>query len=73
MIFLRTEIKTELRCNVYDDIIAEEECCVWCRAERYLLIIILNLILFWSANFLQTDYALKTVFYDVNDAVIVIK
>ncbi len=28
MILLETEIKTELRCNVYDDVIIKERCCI---------------------------------------------
>ncbi len=52
MIFLRAEIKTELRCNVYNDVIVEEKCCIWCEAERCLSIIISDLTLFWSASFL---------------------
>ena len=52
MIFLRTEIKIELRCNVCNDIIIKEECNIWCKAERYSLIIILNLTLFWVMSFL---------------------
>ena len=46
MTFLRAEMKTELRCNVYDDVIVKEECDVQCRAERYSLVIILNSVFF---------------------------
>jgi len=52
MTFLRIEMKTELRYNVYNDVIVKEECCIQCKAERYSLIIILNLILFWVMKFL---------------------
>jgi len=40
------EIKIELRCNVCNDVIVKEECNVWCKAERYLLIIVLDSALF---------------------------
>jgi len=39
-------MKTELRCNVYDDVIVKEECDVQCRAERYSLVMILNSVFF---------------------------
>ena len=71
--FLRIEAKIKLRCNVYDDATAKKKCCVWCRAERYLLIIVLSSALFWVMSFLQTDYTLKVMFYNVNDAVMIIK
>ncbi len=51
MTFLRAEAKIELRCNVCNDITAEEECDVWCRAEKYSLIAVLNLMLFWVTDF----------------------
>ncbi len=46
MISLRTETKMKLRCNVYNDITVKEKCNVQYKAERYSLIIILNLMLF---------------------------
>ncbi len=71
--FLRTEIKTELRCNMYNDVIAEEKCNIWCRAERCSLITVLSLIFFWIMSFWQINYTVKMMFCDVNDAVTVIK
>ncbi len=46
MIFLETEIKTELRCNMCDDVTVKEKCNIQYKAERYLLIIVLSLMLF---------------------------
>jgi len=46
MIFLRVRIKTELRYNVCNDVTVKEECNMQHRAERCLLIVVLNLILF---------------------------
>ncbi len=43
---LRTEMKIELRHNVCDDIIVKEKCNIQYKAERYSLIIVLNLALF---------------------------
>ncbi len=63
----------KLKCNVCNDATVKEECCVWHKAERYSLIIILSLILFWAADFLQINYILKIMFYDVNDAAMIIK
>jgi len=40
------EIKMKLRCNVYDDATIKKKCNIQCRAERYLLIAVLNLALF---------------------------
>ncbi len=71
MIFLEAETKTELRCNVCDDITVKEKCDVQCRAERYLLIIILSLVLFWVMSFWQINYTVKIMFYDINDAVMI--
>jgi len=62
-----------LRCNVCDDVTVKEKCDIWCEAERYLLIIISDLTLFWAANFLQTNYTLRMMFCDVNSTVTVIK
>ena len=73
MISLEIEIKTELRCNVYNDVTVKEKCCIWCKVKKYSLIIILNLTLFWVTAFLQINYTLRTVFYDVNNAATVIK
>ncbi len=63
----------KLRCNVCDDVIAEEECDVWCRAERCSLIMILSLMLFWMMSFWQVNYAVKAVFCEVSSAVMIIK
>ncbi len=46
MISLRAEMKTELRCNVCDNVTMKEKCDVWCEAERYSSIIISDLMLF---------------------------
>jgi len=73
MTSLRTETKIKLRCNVCNDITVKEKCNVWCRAERYSLIVILDLMFFWVMSFLQINYILRMMFYDVNDAVTVIK
>ena len=73
MTFLRTETKMKLRCNVCDDTITEEKCDMQCRVERYSLIIILNLVLFWMTDFWQINYVVKTVFCDISDAATVIK
>ncbi len=73
MTFLRVEIKIKLKCNVCDDITVKEKCCIWCKAERYSLIIILNLTLFWVMSFLQINYVLEMMFYNINNVVIVIK
>ena len=51
MTSLRVKMKTELRYNVCDDVIAEKECDIWCRVKRYSLIVILNLVLFWMTDF----------------------
>jgi len=58
-------------CNVCNDVIIKEKCCIQCRTERYSLIIILSLILFWAADFLQINYVLRMMFYDVNSAVMI--
>ncbi len=73
MISLEIEIKTELRCNVYNDVTVKEKCCIWCKVKKCSSIIILNLTLFWVTAFLQINYTLRTVFYDVNNAATVIK
>ncbi len=73
MTFLRAEMKTELRCNVCDETIVKEKCNVWCRAERYSLIIISDSALFWMMSFWQTDYAAEMMFCDINDTVTIIK
>jgi len=52
MTFLRTETKIKLRCNVCNDVTAKKKYCIWYRVERYSLIIILDLTLFWAADFL---------------------
>ncbi len=67
MILLETEVKMKLRCNVCDDTIVKEECDIWCKAERYSSIIILDLTLFWVISFWQINYTVKMMFYDVND------
>ncbi len=46
MTFSEAEAKIELECNVCNDIIIKEECNIQCRAERYLLIVILDSALF---------------------------
>ncbi len=46
MTSLRTEVKMKLRCNVCDDITVKEECYIWCKAERYSLIMISDSALF---------------------------
>ncbi len=73
MTFLRTEMKMKLRCNVCNDATVKEKYCIQYKAEKYLLIIVLNLMLFWAANFLQINYTLRMIFCDVNDAVMIIK
>jgi len=70
---LRAEIKMKSECNVYDDATVKKECNVQCRAERYSLIVILSSALFWMMSFLQTDYALRVMFCDVNSAVMIIE
>ena len=73
MTSLRVEMKTELRHNMCDNITAEEECDIQHRAEKYLLIIILSSALFWVTSFLQINYILEMMFYDVNSAAMIIK
>jgi len=46
MTFLRIEVKIELKCNVYNNVVMKEKYCIWCRAERYSLIIVSDLTLF---------------------------
>jgi len=69
MIFLRVRIKMKLRYNVYNNVTVKEKCCIQHRAEKYSLIMILNLTLFWAVMFLQINYTLKVMFYDVNSIV----
>jgi len=73
MIFLRIKIKIKLKCNVCDNITAEEECYIWYKVKKYSLIVVLDSALFWVIDFLQIDYTLRTVFYDVNDIVMIIE
>jgi len=73
MTFLKTEAKIELRCNVYNDVTVKEKCCIQYRAERYSLIIVLSLTFFWTVSFLQINYILRMMFYDVNSAMTIIK
>jgi len=68
---LRAEMKMKLRHNVYDDVTVKEECDVWCKAERYSSIIILDLALFWVISFLQINYISEIMFYDINDVVMI--
>ncbi len=46
MTSLRAEVKTELRCNVCDDITVEEKCDVQCKIERCSSVTVLDLVLF---------------------------
>ncbi len=71
--FLRAEAKMKLRYNVCNNIIVKEECDIQCRAERYSLIMILDLALFWMMSFWQINYIVKMMFYDINDTATVIK
>ena len=63
----------KLRCNVCNDAITEEICGVQCRAERYLLITVLNSALFWMTSFWQINYIAEMMFCDINDVVMIIK
>ncbi len=73
MTFLRAETKIELRCNVCNDVTVKEVCNVQHRAERYSLIAVLNLVLFWAADFWQINYIIKMMFCNISDAVTIIK
>ncbi len=52
MTSLRTETKMKSECNVCNDVTVKEECCIWCKAERYSLIILLSSTFFWVMTFL---------------------
>ncbi len=73
MILLEAEMKTKLRYNVYNNVTVKEKCNVWCRAERYSLIAVLNLAHFWITDFWQINYAAEMMFCDINDIIMIIK
>jgi len=60
-------------CNVCNDVTVKERYCIQYRAEKYSLIIVLSSALFWVMSFLQINYVLRMMFYDINDAVTIIK
>ncbi len=73
MTSLRAEMKTELRCNVCNDVTVKEKCDEWHRAERYSLIIILDSALFWMMSFWQINYAAEMMFCDISDMKMIIE
>ena len=52
MTSLETEVKTKSEHNVCDDVTVKEKCNIQHRTERYLLIVILDSVLFWVMSFL---------------------